>query len=255
MRLLVTRPQPQADQWAGALRERGIDAFALPLISIGPPPDAAAVHAAWHTLDGAALAVFVSPNAVERFFAQRPPEASWPAGLPAATPGPGSARVLRDAGVDRVVEPAGDGGLFDSEAMWRELSPWPWLGARVLVVRGDGGREWLADQLRARGADVCFVQAYVRAVPLLAPHERDLLADAAVAPEQHAWHFSSSQAIDHLVQLAPTADWSRARAVATHPRIAARARAAGFAQVLEAPPTVDGVVAALQHATLQSPAP
>ena len=36
--------------------------------------------------------------------------------------------------------------------------------ARVLVVRGDGGREWLADQLRARGADVRFVQAYVRAV-------------------------------------------------------------------------------------------
>jgi uroporphyrinogen-III synthase len=254
-RLLVTRPQPQADQWAGMLRSRGVDAEALPLIDIVAPPDAAAVQAAWRALPGDALVFFVSPNAVERFFAQRPAGAAWPEALPAAAPGPGSAALLRAAGVLRVVEPAGDAAQFDSEALWRELDAWSWQGARVQVVRGDGGREWLAEQLRARGADVRFVQAYARALPVPGAHERQLLEAALAQPGRHVWHFSSSQALDHLRQLAPGAGFGGARAIASHPRIAARARAMGFRDVSEAAPTPDAVVAALQHGPLQSSAP
>ena len=33
-------------------------------------------------------------------------------------------------------------------------------GKRVLIVRGDGGREWLAERLREAGADVTLVAAY-----------------------------------------------------------------------------------------------
>jgi uroporphyrinogen-III synthase len=255
MRLLVTRPRPQADQWSGALRGCGIDALPLPLIAIGPAPDTAPVHEAWRTLGRDALAVFVSPNAVERFFALRPEGCAWPPALRAASPGPGSAEALRAAGVAQVVQPRAAGARFDSEALWEELRDTTWQGASVLVVRGDGGREWLADRLREQGADVRFVQAYARRLPMLDAGERQRLRQALDVPREHVWHFSSSQAIDHLQALAPGADWSHARAIASHPRIAERARAAGFGAVQEVAPTVAAVVAALQHGPLQSSAP
>ena len=35
-RLIVTRPQPEADRWVEQLRAQGVQAQALPLIEIGP---------------------------------------------------------------------------------------------------------------------------------------------------------------------------------------------------------------------------
>ncbi|WP_210760727.1 uroporphyrinogen-III synthase, partial [Azohydromonas sediminis] len=93
MRVLVTRTQPQADEWVARLRAAGIDAVALPLIGIAPVDDAAPLDAAWRELgsDAApALVVFVSPNAVVQLFARRPPHARWPAATRAGAPGPGT---------------------------------------------------------------------------------------------------------------------------------------------------------------------
>jgi uroporphyrinogen-III synthase len=191
---------------------------------------------------------------VARFFAAQPQGAQWPRRLRAASPGPGSAAALRDAGVMQVVEPTADAAQLDSEALWRVLEGEEWRGARVLVVRGDGGRDWLADQLRARGADVRFVQAYRRALPVLDASARALLDAAADAPAAHLWLFSSSQAVDHLVRLAPAVQWRSSSALATHPRIAAHARRLGFGLVREIAPALDAVAAAVQHGPLQSPA-
>ena len=87
--------------------------------------------------------------------------------------------------------------------LWSRLEAWPWQGASVLVVRGDGGRDWLADRLRSRGAQVRFVQAYARAMPVPTPQEQRLLREALATPQAHVWHFSSAQAIDHLERLVP----------------------------------------------------
>jgi uroporphyrinogen-III synthase len=73
MRLLVTRPQPLADEWVGSLRAAGFDAAALPLRAIAAPQDPAAVHAAAARLPSMALVVFVSPIAAQRFFAEAAP--------------------------------------------------------------------------------------------------------------------------------------------------------------------------------------
>jgi uroporphyrinogen-III synthase len=60
------------------------------------------------------------------------------------------------------------------------------------------------------------------------------------------WLFSSSEAIANLEQAAGAGRFAAARAVATHPRIAARARSLGFAVVVEAAPGLDAVIACLQ---------
>lgn len=253
--LLVTRPQPQADEWVAALRAQGVAAQALPLLAIEPAADPAAA-VAWGALASHRLVVFVSPGCVRSFFAVRPAAAAWPEGTLAGATGPGTSQALRAAGVPdaAIVEPPADAEQFDSEALWRRLETRAWRGERVLIVRGDGGRDWLADRLRQRGVEVSFVQAYRRMLPPLDVAQRVLLAAALAEPARHWWLFSSSQAVEHLRQLAPQSGWSSGCALATHPRIAATLRTLGFGTVLSVRPTVDAVVS-LWGASIQSTSP
>ena len=246
MRLLVTRPQPQADAWVARLREAGFDAVALPLIEVAAAPDVLAVEAAWHSLRGRALVVFVSPSAAECFVAARPAGSEWPPSLAAAAVGPGTARALREAGVAHVVEPAADSTQFDSEALWQQLARRDWRSAAVLIVRGDGGRDWLTARLQDAGATVDALAAYTRRPPRWHGDAAAALHAALSAPADHRWLFSSSQAIDHLAAASAGTDWRRAHALATHPRIAARARSIGIADVIEARASFDAVVSALR---------
>jgi len=115
-----------------------------------------------------------------------------------------------------------------------------------LIVRGDGGRDWLADTLRAHGASVSFVAAYRRIAPDLQGAGCGVLTEAMARPSDHLWFFSSSEAISNLVDAQPSLRWTQARAIATHPRIAQRARDCGFGVVRESAPTLEAVVACIQ---------
>jgi len=245
MRLLVTRPQHQADDWVARLRERGIDAHALPLIAIVACAEPGALQSAWAGLPAHRLAMFVSPNAVTSFFAARLPGAEWPAATLAGSTGPGTTQALVAQGVASacIVEPPADAAQFDSEALWQQLAPRDWQGASVLVVRGAVGRDWLAEKLAARGATVQFVEAYRRERPRLRASHKAFLNDAIVTPQQSIWLFSSSQAVHNLLQLVPSASWQRSKAWASHPRIAQAALSAGFGSVQTVAPTLDAIVA------------
>lgn len=236
-RLIVTRPAAQALPWVQALRRCGVDAVALPLIGIEPIADPSPVHAAWARLPGLDWVMFVSANAVEQFFALRPAGAAWPPALAAGAPGPGTRVALEAAGVARIDEPVP--GRADSEGLWARIAHRPWAGCQALVVRGEEGRDWLAEQLRGAGAEVDFVAAYRRSPPRLDEAGAALLAAAAAVPGQHAFSFGSSEAVQHLRDLRPAADWSAAQALAGHPRIAEAARAAGFGHVEVLPPQDD----------------
>lgn len=231
MRVIVTRPAAQAQGWVRQLQQLGLDAVSLPLVDIEPAADGgAAVQQAWAQLPGVALAMFVSPNAVAHFFGVRPSGAVWPAAVQAGSTGPGTTSALHEAGVPaaQLVEPPA-GGPHDTETLWQLIGHQPWAGRRVLVVRGEDGRDWLAEQLRAAGAQVQFVAAYRRVAPRL---DMGLVNAALADPAGHVWHFTSSEGIVHLLSQCPGRDWSASRALATHPRIADTARGAGFNPVL-----------------------
>ena len=241
--LLVTRPQPQADAWVHELRAHGVPAHALPLLQIEPAAEPA-THAAWSAIERFALVVFVSPNAVHSFFALRPASATWPAATLAGSTGPGTTQALGDAGVpvEQIVEPAREPAQFDSEALWQRLRDRTWLQAHVLVVRGDGGREWLGEQLRAAGAQIEYVRAYRRVVPQWSAEQQALAERALAAPHHTVWLLSSSQAVAHLRSLLPQASWHAANAWATHARIAEAARGSGFGVVVTVAPTQQAVM-------------
>ena len=254
MRVIVTRPHAQAGEWVEALRARGLEAIALPLIEIVAPADLQLVADSFASLADRRLVVFVSPNAVLQFFARAPAGWCWPALTRAASPGPGTTRSLVAVGVpaELIDAPAADAPQFDSEALWQTLQSRDWHGARVLLVRGPQGRDWLAARLAEQGAVVDTLIAYERRPPRLDPAARELLEETLAEPRGHLWLFSSSEAIDHLQALMhelgavhdPT--WRTSHALATHPRIARRAREAGFGAVLESRPTEEAVVACIQ---------
>jgi uroporphyrinogen-III synthase len=247
LRVLVTRPAEQAEAWVARLRTAGFDAEALPLIAIAPLGDQRGLHAAWAGLGARRLVVFVSSNAVAHFFAARPPDCAWPVGLVAAAPGPGTVKALSAAGIAEAatVAPASDAPQFDSESLWVRLQERDWRGASVLIVSGDGGRDWLAERLRAAGAAVEAVPAYRREAPVFAGAEAQRLAQA-LADDAVVWLFNSAEAITNLAHAAGNGRFANARAIASHPRIAERARSVGFGRVVEAGPRFDAVVACIQ---------
>lgn len=269
MRVIVTRPEREAERWVDQLSARGFEAVALPLISIGPvtgQPAHQSLESAWRQIGAYFAVMFVSVNAVVHFFASKPGFAVTPWDASAIdsgadqnspvrcwAPGPGTAHALRDAGVpsQAIDAPSAESGArFDSQALWQQVRSSVPDGARVLIVHGsDAGapvaaRDWLARQLAGAGAQVQTVAAYARGAPPFSAAQAQLARQAA--QDGSVWLFSSSQAIRHLVQWLPAQDWRRARAVATHPRIAEAARQAGFAVVCESRPMLDEVVASIE---------
>lgn len=251
MRVLVTRPAREAQRWVADLQQRRVDAVSLPLLDIGPAPDERAVRRAWDGLAAFDAVMFVSGNAVERFFvlkpAQQPPFAAR-----AWAPGPGTRETLLLAGVPPglIDIPAHDAEQLDSQALWHQVGDQLTAGQRVLVVRGGdaagqgAGRDWLAAQLSQRGVAVETVVAYIRKPPAWTPPQLELAQQAAV--DGSLWLFSSSEAIANLRSLLPRQAWKDARALATHPRIAEAASHAGFGVVSLSRPTLADVVASIE---------
>ena len=278
-RVIVTRPEPEASAWAQALRAAGWPAQALPLMEIAEPTDTATQQrlqqARAHWLDADAI-MFVSAAAVQHFFsaAVQAPQVSQTASVRTRfwAPGPGTARVLAQAlaarglGAEHIDAPAADAVQFDSEALWPVVAPQLKPGQRIWIVRGasqpaaapsahsapepaaqalaGNGRDWLIQQCQAAGAQVQACVAYERRAPPSTPAQQALLQSAAASGS--LWLFSSSEALAHLRQLAPAAVWTQASALATHPRIAASARAAGFGHVIDTRPALPDVLRALE---------
>jgi uroporphyrinogen-III synthase len=240
LRLVVTRPQPQADEWVARLLALQQSALALPLLRIeSDPAHARLVAQAWVALAQQRLVMFVSPSAVARFFLARPDGLSWPTTTWAAATGMGTVAALRAHGVPEslIVAPSPQSPQFDAETLWSQaLASMDWHHQSVLIVRGEEGRDWLADKLGRHGAEVQALSAYQRLGPEWCSQEQALLAQIQADPAGHAWLFSSSEAIHHLMRRADAFRVGAMVVVATHERIARTARDLGFQTVLSVPP-------------------
>ena len=248
--VVITRPAGQSAELAAQLAARGMRAFDFPLIAIEPVRDDAPLRAALGALERYALVVFVSPNAVERALAVYASISSiWPPALPVAVVGPASVAALARhdiaAPTHRVISPAGAADeeplRFDSESLYAaleaQLGEGAFDGKRVLIVRGDGGREWLSERLREAGADVEAVAAYRRVVPE-PPVAAWSEVHALLAGAPHAWLITSSEGVRNLAELArdhltagEITELHHAPFVVPHPRIGETARGMGFDRI------------------------
>lgn len=260
--VIVTRPAQDADRWVQSLQARGLRAEALPLIEIAALPPSDALSGVWQDMGTYAALMFVSGNAVQAFFASNQAPALIQRAQAATNsiadqkprflaPGPGTVAALHETGVPAALidAPATDAGQFDSEALWAVIGGRNWQGLRVLIVRGQSagngepagaGRDWLAQQLLGAGARVDVVAVYQRRKPAFSAAQ--LLRIEAACRDGSVWLLSSSEALANL----PAQDWSQARAIATHPRIAEAARAAGWGVVVQSRPELGDIVASIE---------
>ena len=165
---------------------------------------------------------------------------SLPPGLRVATIGGGGARALAARGVARVISPQ---GRYDSEALLElpEIA-----GAkRVVIFRGQGGRELLGETLSARGARVEYAECYRRGKP---DQDPALLLNAWTRKEIDAVTVTSSEGLRKLFDLvgAPGRQpLQRTPLVAPHPRIAETARSLGVEKVIVTGPGDEGLLGGL----------
>ncbi|MEF8753768.1 MAG: uroporphyrinogen-III synthase [Accumulibacter sp.] len=241
--IVVTRPRAQASQLAAWIGEQGGEALVFPLLEISAVANPAPLQEAIDRLDSYALAIFISPNAVDHslpaILARRP----WPTALRPVAIGPGTVNALAAYGVGDVLLPP---DRFDSEALLSvpDLQAAAVSQRRVLILRGNGGRELLADTLRERGAQVDAVACYERRAPADASSLRALWHDGRL----DAIIISSSEGLRNLVGLLDEEALACLRSTAVfvpHQRIAECARALGLQRVFQSAPTDAGIMAAV----------
>jgi uroporphyrinogen-III synthase len=162
--VLVTRPVHQAGNLARIIAEAGGEAVRFPALAIEAPADLARVKDVLTRLRSFDLAVFVSPNAVDHGFALL--GTTWPPSVPVAAMGEGSAAALRRQGITAVIVPSLGA---DSESLLATPQLKNVRGKRVLILRGEGGRELLAEELQRRGARVTYAECYRRVQPRIDP--------------------------------------------------------------------------------------
>lgn len=241
--IVVTRPRAQAARLAGWIAEQGGQAVIFPLIEIAPADDPRPLQSVIPRLDDYALAIFISPNAVDFSLPAILAGGMWPGSLQAVAIGQGGVSALASYGIENTVAPV---DRFDSEALLElpELQRECVGGKRVVIFRGNGGRELLADSLRERGAQVDCVACYQR----LAPDDGAPLEALWRSGQLDALTVSSSEGLRNLFDLLD--DPSRARLRTTpvfvpHRRIAELAHELGLQRVVLTEAADAGIIDAL----------
>ncbi|MEJ2653540.1 MAG: uroporphyrinogen-III synthase [Gammaproteobacteria bacterium] len=162
LRIIVTRPAHQAGHLCELIRAAGAVPLALPVLAVEDPEDlepALAVVRRLHEFD---IAIFVSANAVEKGMTLVHHHGGLPAGLRLAAVGQGTATSLLSHGVRIDIQASPP---YNSEALLAAAELQTIAGRRIVIFRGVGGRELLADTLRRRGARVSYAEVYRRVKP------------------------------------------------------------------------------------------
>lgn len=242
--IVVTRPRAQAAPLAAAIAAAGGEPLLFPLLEISPAPDAGELTQAVARLAGYSLAVFISPNAVEHALPAMLAAGPWPDTLRPAAVGPGTVKALAAHGVGNCLLPS---VRFDSEALLDlpELAAGAVAGRRIAILRGDGGRELLADTLRQRGAQVDCITCYRRSGPAA---DGSALLAAWRAGRLDALTVSSSEALRHLLDLLDDeghALLAQTPVFVPHARIADNARSLGLEKIILTDAADAGIIAGL----------
>jgi len=249
--VVITRPLAQAAELERRVAALGRATVIFPLLDILPLSDPAPLQHAMRALERYALVAFVSPNAIDAAFAARP---DWPRGPAIAVMGEGSRQALARHGVTEahaVIHSPRDPARTDSETLLQTLDLHALRGRRVLIVRGESGRELLGDALRAAGAQVETVAAYRRAAPAFDPARRRALL--TLLRQGADWIVTSSEALRNLAAMASrleeidgVAKMQQQRLFVPHARIAETARELGCVRIVQSRPGDEGLLAALQ---------
>lgn len=225
MRLLLTRPEGKNDAMTAALTARGIPFLVQPLLSVAPLD---VTDEQLKALNEADIVIFISTSAVSHgalTVKSRFPKARYYA------VGDATAQALLALGIGAERSPAHSQA---TEGLLTLASLADVSGKQVLIVRGRGGRETMAETLRERGAEVSYLEVYRRACPEL---------DGSVLSGQ--WQgfgidtivVTSGEVLENLLNLVPKDSFawlSGCHIIVPSARVEDRARELGLVRVTNA---------------------
>lgn len=225
-RLLLTRPAEECVALAAALSDVGIHSASMPLLAIEPLSETAEQRAAMLELDRYCAVVVVSKPAarlalarLKRYWPQPPAGQAW------FSVGAATGAILKEHGLNVCWPAVGD----DSEALLalpRLAEALDVTSPRVLILRGEGGRELIAETLHQRGALVDKLELYRRYLPDYPP---GILTQTLRSERLNAVVVSSGQGLQSLRELAGS-DWTALRELplfVPSPRVAEMATTLG----------------------------
>jgi len=205
LRVLVTRPAQQSSALLNRLKEAGAVPVPFPLLQITAIDEN---HSGFQKVKQSILdldlyqhVIFISPNAaalggewIDQYWPQLPVRINWFA------IGSRTAEVLNNYGIGAYHNPLG----YDSESLLTTPELNNIEDHSILIMRGVGGREKLADELRARGAKVSYAELYERE----RPHYTNKDIVQALSPAPDVILISSGEALNNLADLARQAELS-----------------------------------------------
>ncbi len=239
--IIVTRPTGQARRLIEFMEVAtqavypSVRIISLPLLTIIPKNDSPLLTQLHIALQRATLIIFISPNAIE--CAMRAIDdigSSWEKlvtpGVKIGVVGQSSQEALIRHGVDKesILLPAQDES--DSDGLWKVLQTniADWSKQSVLMIKGEGGRETLIEQLRSVGAALEILSIYSR-VPLdLASSLWQVCAE--LDPHQTLWTLTSSEAVRHLGDRCQKSNQNPELTIATSHALCSHANIANAAQ-------------------------
>ena len=267
--IVVTRPSGQAHSLierlsAGFVSEGYLEQdlpqiLSLPLLTIAPKTENGLAVQVANALQDVDLAIFVSPNAIEctmRLLMQDW-QACSPHPIPIGVMGGSSRATLQTLGIGAEEAPTPiyiplENHRWDSEGLWEVLNTlgWDWSQKKVVVFKGEGGRDWLAQTLKDAGAKVELISVYER-IPLGTDSpEWESIFQMDFA--QSLWLLTSSEAVRYLggVIQGPFNQAKKtllyASAICPHQNIGEAAKAIGFGKVFICEPGDEALVKASQ---------
>ncbi len=240
--IVITRPVGQAGKLSQLIQDSSGEVIAFPLIEITPLSDYQAFEQTISELNHYDWAIFISSNAVQNGM-PLVSKLALPPTLRFAAIGPSTADELTRFGIQNTLIPE---HRFDSESLLALPEMQAVNNQHIMIFRGIGGREVLADTLKARGANVTFAECYQRINPqknlsLLNDHDKKHALDAIVV--------TSSEAMRHLLSMANHQDWLKnVKLCVNHARIAEEPSKLGFNVHIATAPGDEAMLACLIHA-------
>jgi uroporphyrinogen-III synthase len=242
--IVISRPAHEAEHLSAAVRAAGGNPILFPALEIAPLQTPQLLDLI-DNLDRFDLAIFISPSAVTIALNLIEVRRAWPYSVAVAAVGAGSVRALVARGIAEAADIIAPTVRFDSEGLLERPELQNVSGKQIVIFRGEGGRELLAETLTARGAVVEYAECYRRVQPQLDPAP---LIAAWQLGELHALTATSSEGVRNLVKTLGSAGQPLVKQVpwfVPHPRIEQAARELGVSQVVLTEQADDGLLAGL----------
>lgn len=264
---LLTRPAERNQPLAEYLATQQIASLCLPALELKPMQFDLHTHLPLHY----DWLVFVSSMAVKSFFQAykqtKPNPMVWPATVKAAAVGAATAQAIQQAAPwlpkQSIVAPSAEDPNQDSEALWRLMQPQTQPYQRVLLVRGQHGRDWLGEQLSEAGFIVSRIAVYQRHATQWTSQQLQPVKKAFDTKQSCVCLLSSSESVvailDNLQRLGFAQHIADLHFVAIHPRIVQclhqelqQRQLAPARSVVLSSPSIESIRKALLQATLNS---